>query len=78
MSKTDTLSQRSDHTSGARENENLTLLSPELFAVRALEGLTAIGEERDLFQDLWKVFQDGDRGESIVKELQIHPVPRMV
>ena len=46
------------------------LLTPELFAVRALEGLTAVGEEWDLFRDLWKAFQDGDKEESIVKAVE--------
>ena len=45
MGKMDALSWRLDPASAARDNDNLTLLSPELFAVRALEGLTAIGEE---------------------------------
>ena len=70
MSKMDALSQRSDHASGARDNNNLTLLPPGLFAVRALEGLTAVGEEQDLLQDLWKAFQDGDKEESIVKAVE--------
>ena len=56
MGKMDALSWRSDHASGARDNDNLTLLPLELFAVRVLEGLTAMGEERALFQDLQKVF----------------------
>ena len=66
----DTCSQRSDHASGARDNNNLTLLSQELFAVRALEGLTAMGEEQDLLWDLWKAFQDGDKEKSIVKVVE--------
>ena len=56
MGKTGTLSWKSDHASGAGDNDNLTLLSSELFAVRALEGLKAIGEEQDLLQDVWKAF----------------------
>ena len=67
MGKTDALSRRPDHASGAGDNDNLTLLPPELFAVRALEGLTAVGEERDLLQELQKAFRDGDKEESIVK-----------
>ena len=56
MGKIDALSWRSDHASGARDNDNLTLLPPVLFAVRALEGLTAVGEEWDLLWDLQKAF----------------------
>ena len=54
MSKIDTLSQRSDHASGARINDNLTLLSMELFVVRALECLMAVGEEQDILRDIQK------------------------
>ena len=39
MGKSDTLSHRSDHRSGMDDNQDLTLLTPNLFAVRALEGL---------------------------------------
>ena len=56
MGKTDAHSQRSDHASGTGDNNNLMLLPPELFAVRALEGLTAVGEEKDLLWDLRKAF----------------------
>ena len=39
MGKLDALSQRSDHGSGSEDNQNLTLLTPSLFAVGALEWL---------------------------------------
>ena len=45
LGKSDVLSQRSDHGSGTEDNQNLTLLTPWLFAVRALEGLQVVGEE---------------------------------
>ena len=70
MGKMNALSRRPDHASGARDNDNLTLLPPELFAVRTLEGLTVVGEERDLLQDLQKTFQVGDKEESIVKVVE--------
>ena len=44
MGKSDALSQRSDHGSGLDDNQNLTLLAPSLFAIRALEGLQVMGE----------------------------------
>src|SRR3979490_1402861 len=52
MGKADALSRRSDHGLGAGDNENMTLLRPELFAIRALEGVTAVGEERDILGDI--------------------------
>ena len=45
MGKANTLSRRSDHGLGAGDNENMTLLFPELFAIWGLEGITAVGEE---------------------------------
>ena len=52
MGKPDTLSQRSDHGSGTEDNQNLILLTPKLFAIRALEGLQAVGEERDILREI--------------------------
>jgi len=45
MGKTDALSRRSDHRTGSEDNDNMVLLTPNFFAVRALEGLEAAGEE---------------------------------
>ena len=70
MGKTDALSQRLDHASGTGDNDSLTLLSPELFIVRALEGLAAIGEVWDLLWDLQKAFRDGDMEESTIKVVE--------
>ena len=52
MGKADVLSRRSDHSSGVGDNENMTLLQPELFAIHTLEGVMAVGEERDILQDI--------------------------
>jgi hypothetical protein len=38
MGKLDTLSRRADHRSGQEDNNNLTLLAPELFRIHALAG----------------------------------------
>ena len=54
MGKTDALSRRADHGTRTEDNMNMTLLRPELFTIRALKGLTAIREERDIFHDIWK------------------------
>jgi hypothetical protein len=48
MGKCNTLSQRADHGSGSEDNRDITLLRPEFFAVRALEGITFEGPERDI------------------------------
>ena len=52
MGKSDALSRRSDHSSGAKDNDNLVLLTLNLFVVRALEGLQFSGEERDILRDI--------------------------
>jgi len=43
MGKPDALSHRSDHGTGADDNSDVVLLTPKLFAVRALEGLQFTG-----------------------------------
>ena len=48
MGKPDALSRRADHGSGAEDNRDLTLLTPNFFAVHTLEGIEVEGEERDL------------------------------
>jgi hypothetical protein len=50
MGKSDALSQCVDHRDGSEDNHNLTLLTPNFFAIRALEGLELIGQEWDLLQ----------------------------
>jgi hypothetical protein len=50
MGKSDALSLRADHGDGSEDNHDLTLLTPNFFAVRALEGLEVVGQERDLLR----------------------------
>jgi hypothetical protein len=50
MGKSDALSRRADHGDSSEDNRDLTLLTPNFFAVRALEGLELIGQERDLLR----------------------------
>ena len=45
MGKPDALSRRAEHGSGAEDNQDITLLTPNLFAVHALEGVEVEGEE---------------------------------
>src|SRR3979490_1927611 len=52
MGKADALSRKSDHSSGTGDNEDMTLLRPNLFTIRALEGVMAVGEERDILWDI--------------------------
>jgi len=48
MGKPDALSRRADHGTGADDNSNIVLLRPELFTVRAMEGLQFVGPEQDI------------------------------
>ena len=70
MGKSDALSQRLDHSTGSDDNSNITLLTPGFFAVHALEGLEAVGEERDIMRDIWKGTRDGEHEESIAKSVK--------
>jgi hypothetical protein len=68
-SKTDALSQRVDHGTGSRDNDNMTLLSPDLSVIQALEGLTAVEEEQDIPWEIWRALRDREKEEA-VEELQ--------
>ena len=73
MSKPDTLSHWADHGSRSGDNENMILLTPDCFAIHALQGLEVIGEEQDILKDIWKGVWNGKKEEALakaVKELQ--------
>jgi hypothetical protein len=52
MGKPDALSRRADHGLGQGNNDNLTLLSPELFRFHALSGARLEGDERNILRDV--------------------------
>ena len=70
MGKSDALSRRSDHGSGTKDNENITLLTPDLFEIRALEGLEVVGEERDLLREIRRGTESGEVKEIVVKAVK--------
>jgi hypothetical protein len=45
MGKPDALSRQTDHRSMQGDNDNLTLLAPELFWIHALAGVRLEGDE---------------------------------
>jgi hypothetical protein len=45
MGKPDTLSRQADHIFRQGDNDNLTLLAPELFRIHALAGVRLKGDE---------------------------------
>jgi hypothetical protein len=67
MGKPDALSRRANHGTGSDNNSDIILLTPGLFAVRALEGLQVTGEERDLLRDIQKGTREGDQEDAITK-----------
>ena len=76
MGKADTLSWRSDHGSGAEDNQNLVLLTPGVFTTRALEGLQVVGEEKDILKEIRCGMEMEDQEEvvvKVVKELKKSP-----
>jgi hypothetical protein len=48
MGKPDALSRRADYGSGQGDNNNLMLLSPELFWIHTLAGVRLEGDERNI------------------------------
>jgi len=50
MGKLDTLSRRADHGNGAEDNRDITLLTPNFFVVRAVEGVELVGQDQELLR----------------------------
>jgi hypothetical protein len=67
MGKPDALSRRADHGSGQGDNNNLTLLAPELFRIHALAGVRLESEERNILQEVQRSLQGGMQEESVAK-----------
>ena len=70
MGKSDTLSRRSNHGSGAEDNQNLVLLTLGVFAARALEGLQVVGEEKDILKEIRRGMETEDQEEVVVKAVK--------
>ena len=65
MGKSDALSRRADHGDGSNDNRNLTLLTPNFFAVRALEGVHVEGQERELLKLIRRETRDGELEDAV-------------
>jgi hypothetical protein len=52
MGKPDALSRRANHRSGQGDNDNLTLLAPELFWIHALAGVRFQGNKRNILREV--------------------------
>jgi hypothetical protein len=67
MGKPDALSRRADHGSGQGDNNNLTLLTPELFRIHALAGISLEGNERNILREVRRSLKDNMQEELVVK-----------
>jgi hypothetical protein len=70
MGKSNALSRRTDHGTGAGDNSNVTLLRLEFFtthAIRALSGLSLEGEEHDILRDICKGNHEGKQEDAVMK-----------
>ena len=81
MGKSNALSWRADHGTGTKDNQNVTLLTPDLFAIRALEGLEVSGEEKDLLKQIQREMETETHEDLVVKaikELKKSPAKSMI
>jgi hypothetical protein len=67
MGKPDALSRRTDHGSGQGDNNNLTLLAPELFQIHALAGVRLEGDEHNILREVRRSLKDDVREELVAK-----------
>jgi transposase InsO family protein len=67
MGKPDALSRQANHGSGQGDNDNLTLLAPELFRIHALAGTRLEGEEHNILHEVQRSLRDGVQEEAVVK-----------
>ena len=70
MGKPDALSRRPDHGDASQDNQNLTLLRPEFFAIQALEGIQVSGEEAMILQDIRRGTDGRIYEDSVAKAVQ--------
>jgi hypothetical protein len=70
MGKPDALSRRADHGSGQGDNNNLTLLSPELFRIHALSGARLDSDKRNILQDIQHSLRNDTQEESVAKAVR--------
>jgi hypothetical protein len=67
MGKPDALSRQANHRSGQGNNNNLTLLAPELFRIHMLAGTRLEGEERNILREVQRSLKDGVQEEAVAK-----------
>jgi hypothetical protein len=71
MGKSNALSRRADHGSGSEDNQDITLLTPNFFAVHALEGTKVEGEEQELLKLIRRETCDGELEDAVSKAAKL-------
>jgi hypothetical protein len=67
MGKPDALSRQANHGSGQGDNDNLTLLAPELFRIHVLVGTRLEGEEHNILREVQCSLRNGVQEEAVAK-----------
>jgi hypothetical protein len=67
MGKPYALSRWADHGSGQGDNNNLTLLAPELFWIHALAGIRLEGDGDNILQEVRRSIKDDVQEELVAK-----------
>jgi hypothetical protein len=67
MGKPDALSRWADHGSRQGDNDNLTLLAPELFRIHALAGIRLEGDECNILREVRRSLKDDMQEELVAK-----------
>jgi hypothetical protein len=67
MGKPDTLSRQADRGSGQGDNDNLTLLAPELFRIHALAGMRLEGNKCNILREVRCSLKVDDQEELVAK-----------
>jgi hypothetical protein len=67
MGKPDALSRWADHRSGQGDNDNLTLLAPELFGIHTLAGARLEGDQHNIPGEVQRSLRDDVQEESVAK-----------
>jgi hypothetical protein len=67
MGKPDALSRQANHGSGQGDNDNLTLLTPELFWIHALASIRLEGDECNILREVRRSLKDDMQEESVAK-----------
>jgi hypothetical protein len=68
MGKPDALSRWADHRSRQGDNDNLTLLAPELFQIHMLAGERLQGDKLNILRKVQHSLRDDMQEESVAKE----------